>query len=78
MPRKRKLNPLQLPAQAGRDIKTVTGVLDRWAIGIEDVLKDAFDWAKKHKFLVLVVIGLIAMKRYWLDEPTDSEDEEDE
>ena len=67
---------LALPAQAGKDIKAVTGIFDRWAVGAEEVVKDVFGWAKKHKFLVVAVIGLIAIKRYWLDD--DDEESEDE
>ncbi len=73
MPRKKML---ELPAQASKDINSVKGILDRWSVGVEDVLKDVFGWVKKHKMLVLVVIGLIAMKRYWLDEPVEEEEEE--
>lgn len=64
---------LKLPAQASKDIHTLQGIFDKWASGAEDVMKDAFGWAKKHKFLVLVVIALIAIKRYWLDEPKSEE-----
>ena len=67
---------LQLPAQAGKDIKTVTNILDRWASGAEDIMKDIFTWGKKHKFLVVVVVALIALKRYFLDEPTETQEED--
>jgi hypothetical protein len=75
MPRRKK-DQLALPAQAKKDFKTVQGVLDRWAVQIEDIIKDVFEWAKKHKLLVIVVIGIIALKRYWLDEEKDYDDEE--
>lgn len=75
--RKAKKSMLALPAQAKADVKTVTGILDRWAVGVEDIIKDVFEWAKKHKVLVLVVIGLLAAKRYWLDEQPEDTEEED-
>jgi hypothetical protein len=77
MPKRQKKTMLALPAQAKQDVKTVTGILDRWAVGVEDIIKDVFEWAKKHKVLVLVVVGLIAAKRYWLDEQPDETQDED-
>lgn len=74
--RRRKM--LQLPAQAGKDIKAVTNILDRWAIGIEDVMKDTFEWVKKHKFLVIIVTGLVLAWRYWFTEPIEGDSDEDE
>lgn len=69
-----KKSMLELPAQAGKDIKTVSGILEKWSGGVEDVMKDTFSWVKRHKMLVILVIGLIAFKRYWLDEQTEEED----
>ena len=59
---------LALPEKAGEDIKTITGILDKWATGAEDVMKDTFGWAKKHKLLVLFFVGCVALYRYWLSE----------
>ena len=72
-----KKSMLALPAQAKQDVKTVAGILDRWTTGVEDLTKDVFSWAKRHKFLIILAVGAVAFYRYWLMEPEDSEESED-
>lgn len=71
---RRKL--LQLPAQASKDVKTISGILDKYATEAEEVIKDVFAWAKKHKFLVAFVVALLALKRYFLDFPEEKGEED--
>lgn len=68
MPRKRK-SLLELPANAKADIKTLSGILDKYAGEAEEVIKGAFTWGKKHKVLLAFVAGLVILWRYWLAEP---------
>ena len=74
---KRKKNVLALPAQAGKDVKTLSNIVERWASQVEEVAEDVFAWAKKHKYLVILGVGLFALKRYWIDEQVEREDEDE-
>lgn len=67
MPRRKKAL-LELPANAKADIKTVSGILDKYAGETEEVIKGAFAWAKKHKLLIAVAAGFVFLWRYWLAE----------
>ena len=76
MARKTTTKALALPPQAQQDVKTIAKIMDRWAVGVEDVSKEVFTWAKKHKFLILLGVGIVAFYRYWLMEPEQTTEEE--
>ncbi len=76
MARKKK-ELLALPAQAGQDLKTVSGIVAKWTKEVEELVADIFEWGKKHKFLVALGIGLLFLKRYWLDEQEEEAEDED-
>lgn len=66
-----------VPAQMKQDVKTVAGVLDRWATEFEDLTKDVFGWVKKHKLLAAVVLAVFFGLRYLWGEPEKTTKEED-
>lgn len=73
---KKKNAVLALPEQAGQDIKTVSGILTKWSGEVEGLMSDVFAWAKEHKFLVALGVGLLLMKRYWIDEQKESDNDD--
>ncbi len=74
MPRKKR-ELLALPGNAKKDLKTIAGIMDKYAGEAEDVIKDAFAWVKKHKLLVAVAAGLLFLWRYWLAEQPENSDD---
>jgi hypothetical protein len=77
MATKKQTAMLELPAQAGKDVKALTGIVERWSSEAEGLVKEVFDWGKRHKLLLALGIGLVLAKRYLLDEQESKEEDED-
>lgn len=78
MPNKRKQaikDALMLPDSIKADAKTMGSIMNRWSKHAEDVTEEVFSWGKKHKFLVIFVVGITFFFKYLFDEKEKKEDE---